>query len=90
MGRARGKRAGPAQFVLALKRPNKTLRDSRRQSTGRAIFDGNRGWKVRSAQGKPSLTPYTPEEDKFARRAGHRRAADRLRGQGHYRGDGGH
>ncbi|ABF11559.1 hypothetical protein [Cupriavidus metallidurans] len=57
----------PAQFVLALKRPNKTrfeIRGGSQQAV--RIFDGNRGWKVRSAQGKPSLTPYTPEEDKFA------------------------
>jgi hypothetical protein len=56
-----------AQFVLALKRPNKTRFEIRGgNQLAVRIFDGTRGWKVRATQGKPSLQPYTPEEDKFA------------------------
>jgi len=57
----------PAQFVLALKRPNKTRFEIRgANQVAVRVYDGVQGWKLRTAQGKPTMQPYSAEELAFA------------------------
>jgi len=57
----------PAQFVLALKRPNKTRFEMRGGNQfALRVYDGNQGWKLHVTQGTPMVQPYTAEELAFA------------------------
>ncbi len=59
------------QFELEQKRPNKTrLQILALGEKSMRVFDGVRGWKVRSEHGRPAVQPYTPQELRFAQ-AGH-------------------
>jgi hypothetical protein len=57
----------PAQFVLALKRPNKTRFEIRGGNhLALRVYDGTQGWKLHVTQGTPTVQPYTAEELAFA------------------------
>ncbi len=59
----------PAQFVLAMKRPNKTRFEIVAMNRmALRVYDGTEGWKLRPMRrGEgPNVQPYTPEELKFA------------------------
>ena len=59
------------QFEMEQKRPNKTrLEINALGDRSVRVFDGARGFKMRSASGRPEVEPYTPQEWKSAR-AGH-------------------
>jgi len=59
------------QFELQQKRPNKTrLQINAAGDTSVRVFDGMRGWKLRSSRGQPQAEPYAPAEMKYAQ-AGH-------------------
>jgi hypothetical protein len=58
-------------FTLEQKRPNKTRMEiDALGSRSLRIFDGARGWKVRSGRGQPDVQPFTPQEVAYAH-AGH-------------------
>jgi hypothetical protein len=56
-------------FMLEMKRPNKTrFAINAPQQVSMRMFDGQRGWKLRSTNsGQPDLQPYSPDEIAFAR-----------------------
>lgn len=59
----------PAQFVLAMMRPNKTRFEIVAMNRmALRVYDGTEGWKLRPMRrGEgPNVQPYTPEELKFA------------------------
>jgi hypothetical protein len=59
------------QFKLEQKRPNKTrLQIDAHGETSMRVFDGERGWRLRSSGGRPEVHPFTPQELRYAR-AGH-------------------
>jgi hypothetical protein len=63
-----GSSAGMVPFVLQMKRPDK-MRFEVTIDNEKSIraFDGKDGWKVRPPHGgKPQLSPFTPEEVRFA------------------------
>jgi hypothetical protein len=58
-------------FELDQKRPNRTrLQIDAMGERAYRVFDGARGFKVRSVQGRPQVQPYSPQELLYAR-AGH-------------------
>jgi hypothetical protein len=58
-------------FELDQKRPNRTrLQLEAMGERSFRVFDGARGFKVRSVQGRPEVQPYSPQELLYAR-AGH-------------------
>jgi hypothetical protein len=58
-------------FELDQKRPNRTrLQLDAMSDRSFRVFDGTRGFKVRSIQGRPQVQPYSPQELLYAR-AGH-------------------
>jgi hypothetical protein len=54
-------------FTLSQERPNKMRFEisAMRERTLR-VFDGTHGWKLRPAQGRAEVQPYTPDEVRFA------------------------